>query len=465
MNEEADDRESAIQIKEGFAMIDYLIIGADAAGLSAAVQIKRKIPQASIRVINKGKFISYGACGIPYVLSGDIESQDKLIHFTPESFEQSRGIPVEINMEAVDLIPQERRVRIKDLLTGEVTAEEYEKLLIGTGAVPIKLPFLDYDMDGVFNLHTIEDLDRVKVYIDRKRPKRAVVIGAGNVGLELVEALAKLEMDILLFDVKSTPVAHWPRAIQKAAQDKITEKKIRFYAETAVESVSKTENSLKITAGGREHEADILFSVVGTRPATDFCRDKVEMLENGAILVDQKGLTSDQNVYAAGDCATVYHKVLGRSVHWPLGSAANKMGRIAGLNMSGEDIAFPGVVGTQIFKFFELSLAKTGLSREEAAAEGIEAETFASSRPDKAGYYPGAVKTGVELTVDKGTGIIIGANVVCEGSAATPIDTAAAAIFSGMSVNDLGWFDSAYAPPYAPVWNALISAALKATKI
>ena len=161
----------------------------------------------------------------------------------------------------------------------------------------------------------------------------------------------------------------------------------------------------------------------------------------------------------------MYHKVLDRSVYWPLGSAANKMGRIAGLNMSEEDISFPGVVGTQILKFFELSLAKTGLSRTEAEKEGLDVDVFSASRPDKAGYYPGAIKAAVELIVEKSTEKVIGANVVCEGSAALTIDTAAAAIFSGMSIRDFGWFDSAYAPPYAPVWNALISAALKATKI
>lgn len=446
-------------------MIDYLIIGADAAGLSAAVQIKRKQPRATIKVISKGKIISYGACGIPYVLSGDIESADELIHFTPESFEQQRGIPVEIDREAIALNPKERQVQIKDLATGEVCAEEYEKLFIGTGAVPTKLPLVDYDMDGVFNLHTIEDLRRVSDFIEKKRPKRAVVIGAGNIGLESIEALDKLQMDIILLDIVSTPLANWPQAVQKAVQDKIKDKGIQFIAQTAVESVSKTGPVLKVRAGGNEYEADILFSVVGTRPATEFCRDRLETLDNGAILVDKKGLTSDKNVYAAGDCATVYHKVLDRSVYWPLASAANKMGRIAGLNMSGEEISFPGVVGTQILKFFELSLAKTGLSRIEAQMEGLDVEAFSASRPDKARYYPGAIKATVELIVETSTEKLIGANLVCEGNAASTIDTAAAAIFNGMSIRDLGWFDSAYAPPYAPVWNALISAALKAAKI
>ncbi|MBN1225193.1 MAG: FAD-dependent oxidoreductase [Candidatus Aminicenantes bacterium] len=446
-------------------MAEYLIIGADAAGLSAANQIKRKIPKADIRIINKGRIISYGACGIPYVISGDIESPDKLIHFTPDSFERERGIPVEINKEAVGLLPEKHRVRIKNLITGEVEVEEYGKLLIGTGASPSKLPQLDYSQEGIFNLHDMEDLHRVLAYFDEKNPRRAAVIGAGNIGLELIEALHRREMEILLFDILEVPAANWPRAVQKAVEKKIIEKGIRFFARTSVDSIAASGSSISIEAGGREYTVDILFSVVGTKPSTDFCRNDLETLGNGAILVDKRGRTSEQDIFAAGDCATAYHKILNRIVYWPLGSAANKMGRIAGLNMCGQDISFPGVVGTQIFKFFELSLARTGLDPAGAEKEGMAAESFSAARVDKADYYPGAKTAYVEITVEKNTGRLIGATAVCENNAAQAIDTAAAAIFMGMKVADLGWFDSAYSPPFAPVWTALVAAALQAARI
>ena len=186
-------------------MVDFLILGADAAGLSAAVQIKRKLPQASIQVISKGKYISYGACGIPYVISGDIADALKLVHFTPESFEKSRGVPVKTGHEAVDVFPEERTVEIKNLSSGELYRESYGKLLLGTGAQARSLPFIDSGLDGVFELHTIEDLDKVKAYLDKKKPQRAGIIGAGNIGLELSEALHRRGMEVLLFDVFPEP--------------------------------------------------------------------------------------------------------------------------------------------------------------------------------------------------------------------------------------------------------------------
>jgi NADPH-dependent 2,4-dienoyl-CoA reductase/sulfur reductase-like enzyme len=209
-------------------------------------------------------------------------------------------------------------------------------------------------------------------------------------------------------------------------------------------------------------EADVVFSVIGIQPATGFCGNKLKKVENGALVTDRRGQTSDKDIYAAGDCTVAYHRILKRNVYFPLGTTANRMGRIAGLNMAGRNIRFPGIVGTQIFKFFELSLAKTGLNLKDIEKEGYEADAFSADRLDKAGYFPGALKASVEIVCERGSGRILGASTVCEGNAAQFIDPAAVAVFCGMSVKDLGWFDAAYTPPYAPVWNALISAALKA---
>jgi NADPH-dependent 2,4-dienoyl-CoA reductase/sulfur reductase-like enzyme len=445
-------------------MSEFLIIGADAAGLSAANQIKRKLPKADIRVINKGTIISYGACGIPYVLSGEIESPQKLIHFTPESFLQKQGIPVEINKEAVSVSPGKYTVKIKDTSTGEIGTEKYKKLFIGTGAIPKKFSFIDTNEEGVFNLHDIKDLCLILDFLDREKPKKAGIIGAGNIGCELAEALNTRGMDIFVFDILESPVANWPESTQKAVLDKMKEKGIHFLGGTAVQSVEKTASVFTLYAGDTPYKLDIIFIVAGTKPATDFCHGQLKCLENGAILIDRKGQTSDPNIYAAGDCASVYHKILDRAVYMPLGSTANKMGRVAGINLAGGNLLYPGIVGTQIFKFFELSLAKTGLSRLEAEIEGIKVENFSAVRSDRAGYYPGSAPARVEITVDAVLGQILGANTIYESNAAPIIDAAATAVYSGLTVDELGWFDSAYAPPYAPVWNALVSAALKAVK-
>ena len=444
-------------------MPDYFIIGADAAGLSAAVQIKRKHPNATIKIVNKGKIISYGACGIPYVISGDIDSEKSLIHFTPESIQKQRGLLVKTGEEATDIHPEDHVVTITNLNTGASYQEEYGKLLIATGAQPISLPFIDKTMEGIFNVHDIEDLRRVMAFIQQKKPKTAAIIGAGNIGLELSEAMHKLNIDVCLFDILETPIAGWPAAIQKAVTEKMKDKDISFFGRTAIKTILKKDSHFVLKTEQTDYIADIVFSVVGTNPATAFCGQKVEKMDNGAILIDRNGLTSAKDVYAAGDCASVFHKILNRQAYFPLGSTANKMGRIAGLNMAGTQVTFPGIVGTQIFKFFELSIARTGLSIDDAENMGWEAEVFSATRPNKAEYYPGAETTFVEIIKEKAAQRIIGASTICTNSASQLIDPAAMAVFSRLKISDLAWFDFAYAPPYAPVWNALISAALKAT--
>ncbi|NIM91852.1 MAG: FAD-dependent oxidoreductase [Candidatus Aminicenantes bacterium] len=446
-------------------MVEFMIVGADAAGLSAAIQVKRKRPDASIKVINKGKTISYGACGIPYVLSGDIESVEKLIHFTPQSFKEKRGIPVEISREATDIFPEEHEIEIKNLETGAQYMEKYKKLLLGTGAVAKELPFLDYTQDGIYNVHDLEDLREILAFLEKKKPQKAAIIGAGNIGLEIAEALHTLGKEILLFEILEAPVANWPAIVQEAVQKKIQEKGIQFFGKMCIKEVKREKEAFSIRTERQEFKAGVIFTAVGIRPATDFCGNKIKKMKNGALLIDQRAQTSEKDIYAAGDCASVFNKVLRRNVYSPLGSTANKLGRIAGLNMTGEKIKFPGIAGTQIFKFFELSLAKTGLSLEEAQQEGIEAEAFSARRTDRAGYYPGAKKVQVEIVCEKKSEKIIGTSVVGEGNAAQFVDPAAVAVLSEMPIEDLAWFDAAYTPPYAPVWNALVSAGFKAAKL
>jgi NADPH-dependent 2,4-dienoyl-CoA reductase/sulfur reductase-like enzyme len=401
---------------------------------------------------------------MPYVISGEISPLERLIHFTPESFHKNRGVKVKTRIEAVDIFPEEQVVEVKDLTTGKKEKMSYKKLLIATGASPKKLPFIDYSFEGVFNFHNIPDLKDVLDFFERHKPDKAAVIGAGNIGLELTEVLKQRGIDVFLFEIFPEPAFLWPPLIREESNKKIKEKGIHFYPGTAVQNVEKREGKFILKTEREKFLVDVVFSVVGTSPATKFCKGKIELSENGAIVIDRTGKTSQENIYAAGDCATVFHKVLDKQVYFPLGSTANKVGRIAGLNMAGKKIYFPGIVGTQIFKFFELSLAKTGLSIKEAEDQGRTFREYSAMRKDKAGYYPHASPVKVKIMVDDQTEEMIGASVVSEGNAAQFIDAAAVAVFNNMKVQDLGWFDSAYAPPYAPVWNALVSAALKAVK-
>jgi NADPH-dependent 2,4-dienoyl-CoA reductase/sulfur reductase-like enzyme len=445
-------------------MAEFLIIGADAAGLSAALQVKRKRSAAEVKVVAKGRIISYGACGIPYVLSGDIASADKLINFTSESFQERSGIVVETGREAMGLDPERREVEVKDLDSGAIRREPYGRLLIATGAEPRRLPFLDHSLEGVFNLHTVEDLNRSMAFIREKEPRRAAVIGAGNIGLELAEALSRRGLAFSLVDVMDRPVATWPALTQKAVMAEIKNKGVDFRPGTAITSVEKRGEEFILHAEKVDIRADIIFSVAGTKPATGFCGGKLETLPNGAILTDSRARTSVPDIFAAGDCAAVLHRVLGCPAYIPLGSTANKVGRLAGMNMVGVEVEFPGVVGTQIFKFFDLSLARTGLSLEEAVQAGFQAEAVSSRTSDRSGYYPGASQVEVEIVFDKPSGRLLGAAASSRVNAAQFIDPAAMAVSAGLTVRDLAWFDAAYAPPFAPVWNALVSAAFQAAR-
>lgn len=444
-------------------MADFLIIGGDAAGLSAAMQVKRKHPKASIRVVNKGQFISYGACGIPYVLSGDIASSDDLLHYTPEKLSRERGMQVDIRHEVVDMAPESHRVKIKNLETGKISHQEYGKAMVGTGASSRHLPFIDYSQEGIFDVHNVEHLNQILGYIKEHSPKRIAIIGAGNIGLEVAEAFHERGGEPILFEIMDSPIPTFPKFVKAAAEKKLREKDITCFCGIKLVSVKKESGQFVLTdSNGGTYQADMVLSIVGIRPNTGFVHDRLNLMANGAILTDRQGRTSHPDVFAAGDCAAVYHQVLDRNVYFPLGSTANKMGRVAGLNMAGESVDFPGIVGTQMFKFFDLSLGKTGLSLEEAQKNGFKAKAFSARRPDRAGYYPGVKETNVQLVVEEETGRILGACAVCRSNAVRFIDTAAAAVFSRMTVADMAWFDSAYTPSYAPVWNALVSAAMKA---
>jgi NADPH-dependent 2,4-dienoyl-CoA reductase/sulfur reductase-like enzyme len=443
-------------------MAEFLIIGADAAGLSGALQIKRKRSKADVKVIAKGRIISYGACGIPYVLSGEIASPDKLIHFTPKAFQDKSGIALETGREAIGLDPGRHEVEVKDLDSGRVDREPYGRLLIATGAAPRRLPFLDYGWEGVFHLHTVEDLNLILAFLRDKKPKRAAVIGAGNIGLEAAEALHRRGQDLVLLDILDSPVATWPPMVQKAVEGKIRELGLEFMPGAAVSLVEKDGSGFVLHVGDLEVRAEIILSVAGTAPATGFCGGQLKALPNGALITDRFSRASAPDIYAAGDCAAVFHRVLGAPAYVPLGSTANKVGRLAGMNMAGADVEFSGVVGTQIFRFFDLSLARTGLSLDEAGLAGYDAEAASARANDRSGYYPGASPAEVEIVFDTLSGRLLGASAVSRVNAAQFIDPAAAAVTAGMTVRDLAWFDAAYAPPFAPVWNALISAAFRA---
>lgn len=446
-------------------IIDFVIIGGDAAGLSAAVQIRTHLKNANICILEKSNIISYGACGLPYVIQGIIPELKNLIHFSPDQFKTTYKCELITEAEATGISHKDNTVLYNE--KGASKSIKYNKLLIATGARPVRLPIFNYESPRVFELKTIHDADRLLNKLNELNTAHITIIGAGYIGLELAEALTAKGKQITIIDLAPRPVERMPEKVSKAAAKILVNKKIEFLPNTYIKEVKEHSGSMELFHGDTSLHTNAVVVAVGIKPATEFLQDSFKNqgnflnLEKGVISVNSFCKTTADNIYAAGDCASVNHILLNKNVYLPLGSTANKQGRIAGLNMAGVLTEFPGIIGTRIFKFFESVFAATGLSVEEANSIGLKPTIVNAQRNSKAGYYPGGDMVDVNLVIDEDSGIILGGFLIGPLESAGIIDTIGVMAQMKMKASDAGWFDSAYAPPFAPVWNAYISAAGK----
>lgn len=455
---------------------DYLVIGGDAAGLSAVTQIRSLTPSGdeapSVAVLEKGQIISYGACGLPYAISGAIDDFDKLVHFTPEAFSRKFQCSVFPGQEAVAVRPEEHQVLVRptDQPDSQPRAIGFGKLMIATGAVPTRLPAVPYQKKGekphpekgrIFELKSVPDGQYIQRQVRGLKMRDVTIAGAGYIGLEMAEALAEMpEVEkITILDLAPRPVIRMPEKLGKQVEKVLKQNEIEFLPNTGLERVEIKEDGSGLVVNGRP--TDGLLVAVGIRPATDFLGDSGLRLEKGAVVVDPFGQTSHPDIFSGGDCAQVYHRLLERNTYFPLGSTANKQGRIAGMNMAGTRIPLPGILGTQVFKLFDQVFAVTGLSTEEAREKGYSPVVVGAGRNSRAGYYPGGAKAEAYLVVDENSHRILGGYLSGPPESSAMIDTIAALAQTGSSALEIAWFDAAYAPPVAPVWNALVSAAGK----
>ena len=438
---------------------DYLIIGADAAGLSAAVQIRNNQKNATIGILEKGKIISYGACGLPYVISGDVADFKNLIHFSPEKFEKSYQVKIFTETEAIAVDFKQNSVQCKQ--NDIASSFSYGKLLIATGASPVRLPVLDYTSDKIHVLKTIADGSAILNQVHNPENTDITIIGAGYIGLELAEALHKQGKQVRILDLAQRPADRMPEKISKHILSQMEEFGISFLPQTQIQKIQIHPGSIEIFTQDQTIHTNLIVSATGIRPATEFLKDSTLEMQKGAIVIDRSGKTNIDNVYAAGDCAMVYHILKNQNVYFPLGSTANKQGRIAGLSISGEQTQFPGIVGSRIFKFFDKAYAATGLSEDEARELGFDPVSATAIRNNTAGYYPGGEKTEVTLVINKTDGVILGGYLSGPLASSGMIDTIAVMAQKRMTADEASWLDAAYAPPFAPVWNAYTSAAGK----
>lgn len=439
----------------------YVMIGGDAAGMSAASKIKREQPDADVIVFERGPYISYSACGMPYWIAGVVESDRNLIILTPERARQRRGIDVRIGHEVTAIDPTAKTVTVKRQETGETFTQPYAKLLIATGASAQRPPIPGLDLPGVFTLRAIPDAQRIYQHIEQTEPQRAVIIGGGYIGLEMAEALHERGLSVTVVEMLPQLMPNFDADMVEEVTTHLAEHGVQVYTGERVNALVQADGCLKVQlASGTTLPADLALVSTGVRPNSELAKAAgLKLGKSGAIWVDAQMRTSDPHIYAAGDCVEHYHIVLGENAWIPLATSANKGGRIAGDNMSGQQSAFPGIAGTAVVKVFDYTMAVTGVTERQAiqsgkwGANGEEVGSTVVSAWEKAGYWPGAEKIKVKLVYQKSDGRILGGQIVGKAGVNKRIDIIATALSARMTVETVGMLDLSYAPPYSPTYD------------
>lgn len=438
------------------------IVGGVAAGTKAASRARRVDPDLDVILYQEEPETSISECGLPYRLSGTVGDRDMLVARTPEEFEK-QGIRTRV-LHRVERIDHERRVlTVRNLKTGEEFEDGYDRLVIATGARAKTPPFRGADLDGVFKLRFLTDSDDILEYVREHGPRRAAIVGGGYVGLEVAENLVALGMEVTLVEGNEHVAAAYGPEVAGKIQDHLSEKSVSVHTGVRVEGFSGEDRVSSISFGDREEPADLVIVGAGVEPVVELADAAgVELGETGAIRVDERMRTSLPDVWAAGDCVETRNLVSGKPTWAPLGDTANQMGRVAGTNAAlaeGErPLEFPGVLGTGIFKVFDLGVAKTGLSEGEAAAAGFSPVTATVEARSSAGYYPGGERVFLKLVADAETGRILGAET-CGAQADKMVDVCATALWGRLDVTAVVNLDLAYSPPFGPTLSPVIQAA------
>jgi NADPH-dependent 2,4-dienoyl-CoA reductase/sulfur reductase-like enzyme/rhodanese-related sulfurtransferase len=436
-----------------------VVVGGVAAGTKAASRARRLDPEMEITIYQAEAETSIGECGLPYLISGTVESRDDLIARTPGEFGE-QDIEVFVRHRVVDLDPQSKTLAVRNLASGEEFEDAYDRLLLATGASANLPPVPGAgDLEGVFVLRFLSDADRILEYLDRHTPERAVLIGAGYIGLELAENLVERGLEVCMVELADRALPGYDEEVSKNVERHLDEKGVRVITGAGVDEVLGRERVEAVRVAGEEIPAGVVLAGVGIKPAVELAEAAgIELGETGAIRVDEQLRTTAPDVWAAGDCVESRHVVSGGPVWVPLGDTANQMGRVAGTNVAGGAAEFPGVLGTGVFKVFDLAVAKTGLSLEEAREAGFDATCATVESRSTAGYYPGGRPVFLKLVADRASGRMLGAEAV-GGNADKLIDVCATAVWGALTHRDLLNIDLAYAPPFGPTLSPVITAA------
>lgn len=444
-----------------------MVIGGDAAGMSAASQARRRRGPDDLEIVafDKGNFVSYSACGIPYYVGGTVPELDSLLVRRPEVFRDTYAIDARIRHEVTEIDLDRGAVLVRDLDRGTEGWEPFDHLVVATGAVPVRPELPGAHAAGIFGVQTLDDGVALRAYVADTRPGRAVIVGGGYVGLEMAEACCALGIETHLVDAAPQPMSTIDPDMGALVAGALEAFGTRLHLGekvTGFETSTSGAVTGVATASGTI-PADVVILGLGVRPNAALAEAAgVALGPSGGIAVDRRMRTSHPAVWAAGDCAEKFHRISGQRVAVALGTHANKEGRVAGINLGGGYATFPGVIGTAATRVGTLEVARTGLNEAQAAAAGFVVRSVVSESTTRAGYYPGAAPITTKLVVEERTGRVLGAQIVGRDGAAKRIDALALAVWHGMDVEELLAVDLSYAPPYSPVWDPVLAAARRA---
>ncbi len=437
-----------------------IVIGGVAAGPKAAAKARRCDPEMEIVIYQEEDDISYAGCGLPYYVSGVIKERKDLISRTPGQFAQE-GIKILKNHKIQHIDVQNHTLSGRRVDSGETFVDHFDRLVIATGATPIQPKIEGLDLKNVFYLRSIFDADAILKRIRSDSIKNVVIAGGGYIGLEMAESVIRLGKSVTLVELAPQILTLFDEDFAAILKQYMEKKGVKIFTSEGIQALRGRDGRVThVQTTSQVIEADMVLMSLGIRPQVELAKQAgLRMGETGAIWVNERMETSIEGIFAAGDCAETTHLITGKKVWIPLGSTANKQGRVVGINVCGGEATFPGVMGTAIFKTFDFNVAKTGLSMKEAEREGFDPIQAIVRGYDRAHYYPGGKESTLKVIADKKTGRILGGQAIGEGPSDKFIDILVMALHGKMSCQQLASVDLAYAPPFSPALSPVIVAA------
>lgn len=436
-----------------------IIIGGVAAGMSAAAKASRLNKDAELVIYEKTEIVSWGACGLPYYVGNFYEDPNNMIARPVHKFLEA-GMNIKIKHEVINVNPEKKEITVKNLESGEIFKDSYDKLMIATGAAAVIPPIKNISAKGVYTLKDYTDGIILKKEMMKEENQEIIIIGAGYIGIEVVEAAKHLgKRNIRLIQLGE-------RVLMESFDKEITdimEEEIRKHDginlhlnETVLEILEENGKIKGVKTNKGEYHADLVVVATGVKPNTAFLKDTgIKTLPNGALVIDEYGKTSIDSIYSAGDCATVYHLVREENVFIPLATTANKIGRIVGENLAGVKTSFKGTLGSAAVKVMNLEAGRTGITEAEAVKKGINYKTVFVKDKNQTNYYPGQEDIFVKYIYNADTRVLLGAQIAGKKGAVLRVDALAAAIYSKLTVDEIGMMDFCYAPPFARTWDVM----------